>query len=91
MNQLMPQETLTHADLAKIEAIDDTKDLNELKLLEKRIIQMLSSKGVEIGYDQDVLDYTTKDLSELYYKKQILKARAKMIEKKEELLGIETE
>jgi hypothetical protein len=85
------EDRLTQEDQAKIANIQSIKDLNEIKLLENRVIKLLKTRDIEINPQLPHFDPATLDLSDEYYKGVILKARGKMMDKKMDLLNLETE
>lgn len=87
----MREDTLSQSDKNKIDALDEIKDLNELKRLEDRVFKLLKHKDPSVENHAQVLNDATLDVSDSYYKKSIMKARGKMIDKKQELVDKESE
>lgn len=59
--------------------------------MENRVVKLLKVRDIEINPQLPHYDPATLDLSDEYYKGVILKARGKMMDKKMELLNLETE
>ncbi|CAI2371863.1 unnamed protein product [Moneuplotes crassus] len=99
------EERLSGEEQEKIHRIDDCDDLNEVKLLEDRLLKMLENLGEDTTEYRQECDKDSLELADTYhllaevgrvdstlttkFTKTILKARGKMIESKADLLEAE--
>jgi len=88
---LVNEDILTQQDKNQLEIIEEIKDLSEIKRLEDRIIKLLKNKNAPIEMNTSDLDKSTIELSDSYYKKAIVKARGRMVDKQTEYLNKEHE
>jgi hypothetical protein len=88
MNPILAHDEnrLSDEDKIQFEQIDDMKDLDELKIAEDKLVKLLRAKnGLPDSYTPE-LDKETLELSDSYYKKAIMRARGRMINKQKEFV-----
>ena len=87
-NPILVQEENNLSESEKLKSkINKSKDLNEIKKIENKITKLLVANSLDsenLDDEIEINDQDTLDLSESYYKKSIIRARKRMIDKQVE-------
>mmetsp|Transcript_17989 Transcript_17989/g.15913 ORF Transcript_17989/g.15913 Transcript_17989/m.15913 type:complete len:85 (+) Transcript_17989:736-990(+) len=73
---------LTPDETKAIQKIENSEDLNQIKMIEDRVVKILDNLGMDTSQYTKDSDKDTLELSDAYYKRVILKSREKMMEQK---------
>lgn len=88
---LAEEDNLSEDEKSKLDQIENIKSLSEIKALEDKVILLLKKNSVPIEEHIPSLDQETHEVSDSYFKKSIIKARGRLIERQRELLDKEHE
>lgn len=88
---LAEEDNLSEDEKFKLDQIENIKSLSEIKALEDKVILLLKKNSVPIEEHIPSLDQETHEVSDSYFKKSIIKARGRLIERQRELLDKEHE
>ena len=76
---------LTPEETKAIQRLENLENLNQIKVLEDRVLKILSNLGVDTSAYTEKANKETLELSDAYFKRTILKARQRMMEQKAQI------